>query len=421
MKKTLFMVMAVCVLGLVAQAETIVTTADGNGADTFLGNDSNKSATNNYGGANDMDLRNYTNTRSHIGYARWDITSIGGMDPTGAQLRLWITGAQNTRDCAVYALNDNVIDDNWNEMTITYNTAPGFLPTDPVNNGNYIIDASKMTYLGIFTINATDAMTAITVSITPDDPNAANPLVDVLKADTNNKITLAFICPTNGDGRQFYVLTKEGVTNTTDPNFIDLVIPPTMVIPADVDPIWAINPTPVMNEVVTGSLTQLTWKNPEPNLPGGNITCDVYWGTTEPNNLLPDYGLTTLVTGTDSNSVSLPSAPAPLTQYYWVVDVHDSSSGLHRGLHWSYNTFNNPPTVNAGPDQYVWVDKIKLGTDADTWMRDGYTENGDDPLMNVTNAYGFYSYLRFDLSAYNPDRHCGCYFDPDKSSWRLAQ
>ncbi len=219
------------------------------------------------------------------------------------------------------------------------------------------------------------------------------PLVDVIKADTNNQITLAFICPNDGSGKQYYIRTKEGLT---DPN----IIAPTLVLPADVDPIWATNPSPVMNEVVTSSLTQLSWTNPEPNDVGGTITCDVYWGTTEPNSLLSDYGLTTLVTGTDSNSVSLPSAPDPLTRYYWVVDVLDSTSGLHRGLHWSYNTFNNPPVVDAGADQYVWVDKIALGSDADTWMRDGYTENGDDPLMNVTNAYGFYSYLRFDLSAY---------------------
>ncbi len=175
-KNVLVMVMFVCVLGLVAQAETVVTTADGNGADTFIGNDSNKGPNNNYGANVDMDIRYLTDTRSHIGYVRWDITSIGGMDPTGAQLRLWITSAENTRDCAVYALNDNVIDDNWGEMSITYNTAPGFLPTDPEANGNYIIDDPKMTYLGTFTIGADDDYVALDVSINPDDPNATNPL-----------------------------------------------------------------------------------------------------------------------------------------------------------------------------------------------------------------------------------------------------
>lgn len=401
-KRVWLCIVLLCVLGLIAQAETVVTTADGNGADTFIGNDTNKPDTYNYGESEDMDIRYLIDTRSHIGYVRWDITSIGGMDPTGAQLRFWFTYTQSARDCWVYALNDNVIDDNWDEGTISYSTAPGFLPTTPVQNGNFIIDETKMTYLGTFN-TGTDDEVALTIDITPEDPNGKNPLVDVIKADTNNKVTLAFICPTNGDGRQFYVRTKEGVAAETDPNLIGLVIPPTLVIPADVNPFWASDPTPAMNEVVTGSLTELCWVNPEPNETGGTITCDVYFGATEPNNLLADYGLDTLATGTTDTCVALPSAPDPLIQYYWVVDVHDSTQPgvTHRGLHWSYNTFNVAPTVDAGEDQYVWLTKevVNTGSSNDTYIRDD-SDRGSMEYMDILYAstYGFGGYLQFDLS-----------------------
>jgi hypothetical protein len=241
-------------------------------------------------------------------------------------------------------------------MTVTYNTAPGFLPTDPQANGNYIIDDTKMTSLGTINVPAGSNYVLMRSMVT-SDPNA-QPLEDLIKADKNNLITLAFIGPTDASGRQYYVKTKEGaVASTADAN--DFA--PTLVLPIDVNPHWASSPIPGMHEVASDSLSQLSWTNPEPNELGGTITCDVYFGTAEPNAVETDYGLEyTLATGTTGTSVSLPITLAAQTQYYWVVDVHDSTlPGItHRGLLWSFNTFNLAPAVDAGADQYLWLGQL---------------------------------------------------------------
>jgi hypothetical protein len=92
--RSVWVILLLCAFGIAARAEMIVSTADGNGADTFVGNDSNKGPNNNYGGSTTLDIRNYTGVRAHIGYVRFDITDIGGIDPTGAQLQLFLTQAQ---------------------------------------------------------------------------------------------------------------------------------------------------------------------------------------------------------------------------------------------------------------------------------------------------------------------------------------
>lgn len=44
---------------------------------------------------------------------------------------------------------------------------------------------------------------------------------------------------------------------------------------------------------------------------------------------------------------------------------------------------------------------VAIGSDADTWLRDGYGPFGDSAYMYTAGNYHFVSYLRFDLSAYN--------------------
>ena len=392
-RKVLLIVMVMCLFGLVAQAEMSVSTADGDGADTFIGNDTaNKPPTNNYGGGNDMDIRNLLDTRAHIGYFRLDITDLGGIDPTGAQLKLWQTGANKTKSYDIYGLNDNAIDDAWQEMEITYNTAPGFLPTDPEGNGNFIIDASKLTLLG-----SMEAPNLNQVLLTSDTELLS--LEEFIKADTNNYLTFVMI-ESSGEGYQYYIRTKEGVVGETDPN----VIPPTLVLPIDENPFWASILSPTMNEVVDDTLSQLCWTNPEPNDVSGVITCDVYFGTAEPNVAESDYGLEyTLATGTTDTCVSLPITVTPMEQYYWVVDVHDSSqSSVIPGRHWSFNTLNLGPVVDAGEDQYVWLTKeiVSTTTSNDTYMRDA-TDRGGMEYVDVrmgNTTWGFGGYLQFDLS-----------------------
>lgn len=328
-----------------ARAEMIVSTMDGNGADTFVGNDSNKGPNNNYGANSTMDIRNYTNVRAHIGYVRFDISSLGGVDPTGAQLQLFLTQAQNSRTWDIYGVNDSSVDDFWNEMTITYNNSPWMLPA---TSGNFALDATKVTLLGTMFVPGGSNQLRIS------DP-ASLDLSSFIKQDTNNRITLILVGPNDGSGTQYYVLTKEGQAASSDPN---IYVAPRLVLPVEPDPFWAAEPIPAMNTVVSPSLGQLCWTNPEPNSPGGVITCDVYFGTNEPNRLAPDYDLEyTLAAGTTDTCVSLPITLPQFTRFYWVVDVHDSSQPgvVHKGRVWSFNTFNQAPAVNAGADQYIWL------------------------------------------------------------------
>ncbi len=384
------MVMLLCVLGLVAHAEMTVSTADGNGADTFVGNDSNKGPNNNYGDSGGLDIRYLPDTRAHIGYVRFDITDVGGLDLTGAQLQFDLyssnTGGEFT--WSIYGLTDNAVDDAWDEMAVTYNNIPGMVTTDPEANGNYSIDETKLTLLGTLAVpGGTGMLTTTTVDLDLDS---------FLGADLNGLVTFVLIDGSDS-GKQWYVATKENAAG--DP----LRTAPTLILANAVDdPYQASNPNPGMHEVVPDTLTQLEWANPEPNLPGGVITCDVYFGTTEPNVLESDYGLEyTLATGTPDTFATLPIALAPLTQYYWVVDVHDSSQiGMHHGRKWSFNTFNVGPAVDAGEDQYVWLTKAIVSTEpaADTCMRDS-TPRGADGLMDIHGSAGRAGYVRFDLSA----------------------
>jgi len=342
-KHVWFAILFLCLLGLASRAEMVVSTADGNGADTCVGNDSNRRPDRNFGGEGTMDIRWWTGVRAHIGYVRFDITEIGGVDPTGAQLQLYVTQTQGARTWDIYGLKDNYADDNWGEMSITYNTAPGMVPIDL---GYYDIDETKLTKLGSISIRS---QAGLHIS----DPTVL-PLESFLKEDTNNLVTLVLIGPTDGSGKQYYVLSKEGAVGSTEPDRVA----PRLILPVEPDPFWASNPNPPMNKMVLETLSQLCWTNPDPNAPGGLITCDVYFGSRDPNVNEPDYGLEyTLATGTTETCVSLPSVLEPMTRYYWVVDVHNSTEPniVHRGRIWSFNTFNVGPSVDAGPNQYIWL------------------------------------------------------------------
>jgi hypothetical protein len=375
-KTVLTMAMAVCLCGLVAHAEIVVTTADGNGADTFVGNDSNKSPNNNYGGSNTLDIRWWDGVRAHIGYIRFDITEIGGIDPTGAYLKLYLTQAQNSRDWDIYGLNDNAVDDAWDEMSVTYNNIPGMLPTETPSNGTFNLDEEKTTFLGTMFVPGG-------AGVKTSNPETLD-LASFIKQDTNNLVTFILVGSNNPtDGAQYYVLSKEGAASSTDPN----QFPPSLVLPVDLNPFQATNPNPKMNEVVSEELAQLCWTAPEPNAPEGIITFDVYFGTNEPNLSALDYDLEyTLALGTTDTCVALPIAPEPLTRYYWVVDVHDTSyPEITRGRLWSFNTFNTPPSVEVSDDQYIWLGHLGDPATATATITATVTDDGQ--------PFGTLSYL----------------------------
>lgn len=125
-------------------------------------------------------------------------------------------------------------------------------------------------------------------------------------------------------------------------------------------PIWASRPAPAINTNAKVSMEQLSWVNPQPSETGATVTSDVYIGTTVPDPLLPNYGLTTLGTGISDAFVAIPAGTLQRNlTYYWVVDSHDSvRPDVTRGFVWSFTTNNNVPTVTMETsNQYLWLGK----------------------------------------------------------------
>lgn len=109
---------------------------------------------------------------------------------------------------------------------------------------------------------------------------------------------------------------------------------------------------PHNNATVRQSTSQLQWTLPEPNLPSGVVTCDVFFGT-DPNILLDPKIV---------NKQAVQSAAVTLdigTVYYWKIDLYDSSisAGVpyYESRVFTFNTFNVPPTVDAGADIQTWL------------------------------------------------------------------
>lgn len=111
---------------------------------------------------------------------------------------------------------------------------------------------------------------------------------------------------------------------------------------------------PVPNDgatLVDTKLPFLVWD------PVSNYTADgyrVYLGTSEPNDLLSDYGLTELTSGIE-NILSIDPSPvgdlAYGTKYHWVVDAYEPNSPApirRHGLQWSFTTRpdDNVPIIN---------------------------------------------------------------------------
>ena len=371
------------------EAQVIVTTADGDGADTYCPND------NQSGGSQGPDsnlgsetriraFRQLTDTRSKTGYIRFDISNVAG-DLTEAIMTFASTYQKGgTKTVTVYGVNDGP-GDFWDESTITYNTAAGLIPNPPTTLGNAVVDPDESEELGtLATPGAEDPGEFST------DISLLN-LDSFLAKDTNGLVTFFF----QGDDNENEIASKERT---------DGLIPPTLTLPNATLAARANTPAPPTYDTVTTGLAQLSWANPEPNDIGGVITCDVYLGTTEPNTAVPHYGLPLLESGVaDVSGTSSITAPTleEFTTYYWVVEINDTTSpGVKSGLVWVFDTNNSAPAVDAGVDQFVWLEKavITAGSDADTYMREDGTARGGEGHMDIHGSAGRTGYVRFDLS-----------------------
>jgi hypothetical protein len=201
-RSLVFVAMLLCVAFSVQAQE--ITTAVGNGADTYLSNDSQVregydfTADGTHGGEPTIKMRNLEGTRMKLGYVRFDISQLSDAQSVSLALNVvWFKGVSSTFH--IYALVNESLD-NWDEMTISYNTAPGFVPT------------TQGIPIGYYDITADLVKVAETAY--PDDflgyiystPSAK--MDSIINSDTNGLVTFAIIPDPVPDG-DWDVATKE--------------------------------------------------------------------------------------------------------------------------------------------------------------------------------------------------------------------
>ena len=113
-----------------------------------------------------------------------------------------------------------------------------------------------------------------------------------------------------------------------------------------------LDPKPTNGSTVSVNLSELQWTLPEPNEPGGVVTCNVYFGTDPNVDANPKIVSRQAV---ESVSVTL----ARQMTYYWAVDPYDDSISatepIYLGPIFTFNTFNTAPVVEAGEDVDTWL------------------------------------------------------------------
>jgi hypothetical protein len=140
----------------------LVTTADGQGADAYVSNDTLRSPNSRLGRAASLMCRYFKEQRFRIIYLRFDLSGIKG-DLSDAILNLYLNSGNRQRALQVYGLKDGPADF-WSEETIVYNTAPGLLPAAL---GNYQFDSSLCAPLGTFKV-VDNRIASSPISITAD-------------------------------------------------------------------------------------------------------------------------------------------------------------------------------------------------------------------------------------------------------------
>ncbi len=368
----------------VSRAEVIRETSFGLGADTFVGNDSNKGPDNNYGGGSTMDIRNYPGVRAHIGYVKFDISGVFG-SMADAQLQIYITSGGATRTWDIYGLIDNDVDDAWGEMSITYNNAPGMLPATA---GSFTIDETKLTLLGTLAVSS-----ATNVAVTSDP--ATLDLSSFLQSDTNGLVT--FVLIPQPPERQFYVAAKEGVTEENG------WIAPTLIMP-NAFLGGAGEPQPADGSTITDlNLSQLCWKNVSSDV------AVVWFGQTDANELDYQSQLTPLAVINDpqeTECVAIPADYLPLdvpATFTWAVESwkYPESDPNHYGEPnefmgvgvWKFYTSAIPLAESSPVDQYRFPGETATFTatfeslsplGGVIWHQNGQPVNVGDPDVDVT-------------------------------------
>ncbi|TVR51421.1 MAG: PEP-CTERM sorting domain-containing protein [Puniceicoccaceae bacterium] len=180
-------------------AQAVISTAQGNGADTFLSNDSQHGPTVVHGAAGSLSLRAFTDVRARVIMLRFDVSNYIAESLIEGTITMNFTWATRARTWNVYGLMDESLGD-WIENETNYNNAPGILPA---SLGNYAIDESVWAPIGTFAVTADTGLQTTNVT----DLN----LDDLLTGNESGLVTLLFAFPSGGDSNPDWAITsKEG-------------------------------------------------------------------------------------------------------------------------------------------------------------------------------------------------------------------
>ena len=165
-----------------------ITTADGNGADSYVEyrSDQTSAANANYGTSTTVQTKNAGPNPegnsypvgaelSRKTYLRFDLNSLGEEEFQAVLLKMSVTGADGTNNTFnVYGLNESEGADGWGETAITWNNAPA-------NDDSLgAVDLAQATFLGDF--EGAVAGTTLTFG--------SQELHDFIAADTDKLVTL---------------------------------------------------------------------------------------------------------------------------------------------------------------------------------------------------------------------------------------
>jgi hypothetical protein len=360
--KWLFTISFILLAGVVCtvKAEPFAVQAS---SSCMANNDSASGPTNSRVDVTISDIRNYENaagdtTRRRVAYYRYDISALKqpGKVFGGSYLTLNVDKRDSSSShIYVYAVNEALDDIAAFTSASTYSSLPGLM-NDPlpilgqeltVNS----LDAAEISPLLL-------SYLPVTMDVWESTPTSSA-LDDVLNADTDGVVILMYLCY---DPQTSGLEIRSNTNTTVEP----VTAKQGIILRGEMSNDKAYNPVPANGASVTLDLAQLSWTNPEPNLPSGILTCDVYFHevdtdpntSDDPNSALPGYGYMTLATGISGHSVALPSGTLTRQKTYrWIVDMHDTTRVPQKtqGFLWSFNTNNIPPVVDAGNTQYLWL------------------------------------------------------------------
>lgn len=313
-------------------------------------NDTNKGPTSHYKPTSYMYVRNHSAPRRRIQLISYDISSLkqSGKAIANTYISLRRRTGHSAAVLSVYGVREEF--DNFNLDTGSWSNLPGLANT-PVPPMSDQITLASLDLADLSDLLLTYGPNVPAGSAWSNSPTSAA-LDAFLNADNDGTVLLLFVTFTPQDA-DFEIFCKGYDTANPEPatGKTGIILRGNVMTQT-----WAINPSPAVNSSQTTKLSQLSWTNPEGV---GNISCNVYIGTGEPNALLPNYGFTTLGTGITGSSIAIPAGLLKNgNTYKWIVDVYDSGTGkTTRGYVWSFNVPSNlAPTVQiAEPVQYLWL------------------------------------------------------------------